>query len=288
MKKNILYLLLLASTLLSFMPKDVMVVYYGHNRAHDFELSEIKNITYSNFGMDGKEHDMPVSVRIECKDNNTWLFGLNNVDSIVHVHIDDPVIDPEEPQPPVDPEEPEEPETANFVDLGLSVKWATCNVGADKPEDFGKFYAWGETQTKSNYDVDTYKWYSNDTYTKYDEAGDVLESADDAATAVLGADWRIPTKAEMKELVDKCKWTWTEVNGVSGYEVAGTNGNTIFMPACGFMYGTALKDASKAGYYMTSTGAGDGNFEALTFYSTYKIPTTLFVECGYAVRAVCK
>lgn len=110
-----------------------------------------------------------------------------------------------------------------WIDLGLSVKWATCNVGASKPEDYGDYYAWGETTTKSDYDWDTYKWCKGtyDTMTKYctdSYYGTVdnrttLTSSDDVATVKWGSKWRMPTKEEMKELDEDCTWTWTTQNG---------------------------------------------------------------------------
>lgn len=131
-----------------------------------------------------------------------------------------------------------------WVDLGLSVKWATCNVGATKPEEYGNHYAWGETTTKREYISSTYKWCngSHTTLTKYNTESDygtvdnktVLELADDAARANWGGKWRMPTDEEWKELHNNCAWTWTTRNGVKGYAVKSKiNGNSIFLPAAG-------------------------------------------------------
>ena len=138
------------------------------------------------------------------------------------------------------------PEKVNYVDLGLSVKWADCNVGALVPEDYGYHFAWGETVTKPYYSVSTYKFWDGNLgvarYTKYctnSEYGEVdgkttLEECDDAAFASWGEGCRMPTEEEFQELVDSCIWNWTTVNGVSGYEVkSGVNGNSIFLPAAG-------------------------------------------------------
>ena len=163
-----------------------------------------------------------------------------------------------------DYEEPEKPETpAEWVDLGLSVKWATCNVGANKPEDYGDYFAWGETQPKDYFDWSTYKWCngSYDTHTKYNTKSSygtvdnktTLDLSDDAARANWGGSWRMPTKAEQDELRNNCTWTWTTQNGVNGYKVTSkSNGNSIFLPAAGFR-GSSLYYAGSGGYYWSSS-----------------------------------
>ena len=150
-----------------------------------------------------------------------------------------------------------------YVDLGLSVKWATCNVGASKPEDYGDYYAWGETTTKSDYDWDTYKWCkgTDDTMTKYCTDSDygtvdnrtTLTSSDDVATVKWGSKWRMPTKEEMEELDEDCTWTWTTQSGVNGMKVIGPNGNSIFLPAAGNRNGTDLNYRGSNGYYWSAT-----------------------------------
>lgn len=150
-----------------------------------------------------------------------------------------------------------------YVDLGLSVKWATCNVGASKPEDYGDYYAWGETTTKSDYSWDTYKWCKGtyDTMTKYCTDSDngtvdnrtTLTSSDDVATVKWGSKWRMPTKEEMKELDKDCTWTWTTQNGVRGMKVKGPNGNSIFLPAAGFRLHTILYSRGQIGSYWSAT-----------------------------------
>ena len=140
-------------------------------------------------------------------------------------------------------------ETADhdWVDLGLSVKWATYNVGATAPEEYGSYFAWGETTPKTTYDWSTYKYAngSGTSLTKYcddssygadsfTDRSSSLWSMDDAATANWGANWRMPTIEEWNELISKCTWTWTTMNGVNGYKVKATNGNSIFLPAAGY------------------------------------------------------
>ena len=154
-----------------------------------------------------------------------------------------------------------------YVDLGLSVKWATCNVGASRPEEYGDYFAWGETKPKKKYDWSTYKWCrgSKDTQTKYctsSSYGSVdnktqLELSDDAARANWGGSWRMPTKAEQDELREQCTWTWTTQNGVYGYKVtskkSGYTNKSIFLPAAGYRSGSSLYNAGGYGYYWSSS-----------------------------------
>ncbi len=169
------------------------------------------------------------------------------------------------------------PANVQAVDLGLSVKWASCNIGvttpegATTPEGYGNYYAWGETDSKKDYSLATYK-YANEgeryhyKFTKYctdASSGDngfidnktVLEPEDDAATANWGDVWRMPTDAEWTELREQCTWTWTAQNGMNGYQVASkTNGNSIFLPAAGFRDGNAAPYvAGNRGYYWSSS-----------------------------------
>ena len=159
-----------------------------------------------------------------------------------------------------------------YVDLGLSVKWATCNVGASKPEEYGGYYAWGETEEKDNYDWSTYKWCkgSYDTLTKYCTDGDfgkvdnktVLDPEDDVAHVKWGGTWRMPTRAEQDELREKCTWAWTTQNGVNGYKVTGPNGNSIFLPAAGCRNGTEADDRGSSGYYWSSSLYSNYGYDA--------------------------
>lgn len=119
-----------------------------------------------------------------------------------------------------------------YVDLGLSVKWATCNIGAESPEGFGDLYAWGETKAKSDYSWWTYKMGNGLLHEikKYSDAA-TLKRSDDVAGAIRGGKWRMPTKSEFEELISECEWTWTTQNDVKGYKITGKNGNSIFLPA---------------------------------------------------------
>ena len=133
-----------------------------------------------------------------------------------------------------------QPGEHGYVDLGLpsGLKWATCNVGANAPEEYGYYFAWGEVEPKTTYNWDTYKYYDGSNLTKYtgNDSKTVLDPEDDAATVNWGGAWRMPTKAEQDELREKCTWVWTSQNGVNGYKVTGPNGNSIFLPAAGDVY----------------------------------------------------
>ena len=138
-----------------------------------------------------------------------------------------------------------------YVDLGLSVRWATCNIGADSPEEYGDYYAWGETETKSSYDIDNCETWDED-------IDDIAGTSRDVAHVRWGSPWRMPTKKEFDELLSNCDWKWTTLNGKSGYRVTGKNGNSIFLPAAGWRYGTSLYFAGDYGYYWGSTPYGSG------------------------------
>lgn len=187
-----------------------------------------------------------------------------------------------------------------WIDLGLpsGLKWATCNVGASSPEEYGDYFAWGETQPKSVYNWSTYKW-CNGSYvslTKYCtkpsygyngflDNKTTLDPADDAATANWGGAWRMPTFTEQTELLTKCTWTWTTQNGVYGRKVTGPNGRSIFLPAAGSRYNSDLDYAGSDGGYWSSRGSslyfssGDVGWNASGYGGRYY---------GRSVRPVCR
>ena len=188
-----------------------------------------------------------------------------------------------------------------YVDLGLSVKWATCNVGASKSEEYGDYFAWGETTPKSTYDSSTYKWCrgSIKTLTKYNTESSygtvdnktTLELSDDAARANWGGSWRMPTKAEQDELREKCTWKRTTQNGVSGYKVTSKiNGKSIFLPVAGSRFGGSLLSVGSNGYYWSSsllTGRPDH-----TYYLYFGSSSVDWYDhrryYGRSVRPVCQ
>ena len=169
-----------------------------------------------------------------------------------------------------------------YVDLGLSVKWATCNVGASKPSDYGNYYAWGETKTKSIYDED-----NCETWEK--SIGDIGGTDRDVAHVKWGGTWRMPTLDEIKELIDNCTWTWTTLNGANGYKVTSRkNGNSIFLPAAGWWTGTSLDYAGGSGRYWSSTPDESHTQGAyhLGLYSGYRGRGWCSRAPGHSVRPV--
>lgn len=189
--------------------------------------------------------------------------------------------------------------TAEAVDLGLpsGLKWATCNVGAISPEDYGDYFAWGETRPKSNYDWATYFDSvdgSSTNFSKYNKNSGktTLDPEDDAAHVNCGSSWRMPTKAEQEELRTKCTWIWIVLNGVRGYLVKGSNGNSIFLPAAGCRnFNNSLVVGTNGLYWSSSlqTGAGDysGAYSGLNFQS-HDVSGSYFWRCyGHSVRPVC-
>ena len=167
-----------------------------------------------------------------------------------------------------------------YVDLGLSVKWATCNVGASKPEECGDYFAWGETKPKSSYISSNYTYTSNTS---------TLPMSNDAARVNWGGSWRMPTKAEQDELRTNCTWTWTTQNGVKGYKVTSkSNSNSIFLPAAGDFYGTSLYDEGSKGYYWSSSLYDNSSYAyylSFTSYDVGRYSNNRFR--GQSVRPVC-
>ncbi len=190
-----------------------------------------------------------------------------------------------------------------YVDLGLSVKWAKCNVGAENPENYGTYFAWGETEPKDNYSWENYKWCngSQTTLTKYNIDSDygtvdnltTLEIADDAAAANWGGAWRMPTYNELSALLDSCYWEWTtnynskgsgyivyKVKNPDDMGVKKTQGSTvttsatyslsdahIFLPAAGFREDAYLYVQSMYGYYRLASL--DENYPSSAWYAYF-------------------
>lgn len=185
------------------------------------------------------------------------------------------------------------------IDMGTGVYWACCNVGATSPEQYGKYYAWGETSTKSNYDWSTYKWCngSKTSITKYcndSRYGTVdnktqLELSDDAARVNWGDSWRMPTSDELQALSDKCTWTWITINQVNGYKVTATNGNSIFLPAAGYRYGENYSNTeiSSNYYWLSSLDTFQAYYASyLNFYSGGHYMSDNGRYLGFSVRPV--
>ena len=192
----------------------------------------------------------------------------------------------------------------DYIDLGLpsGTLWATTNVGANAPEEYGDYFAWGETEPKDYYDWSTYKWCmgSNTTMTKYCDNSSYgyngfvdnkteLDPEDDAATAAWGAEWRMPSRVQMQELYYNCTSEWITRNGVWGHLFTSyINGASLFLPAAGYRGGSSLYLSSSYGYYWSRTLRSGGPNDAyfLNLYSGYVGWLNYGRYYGQSVRAV--
>ena len=170
-----------------------------------------------------------------------------------------------------------------YVDLGLSVKWATCNVGASSPSDYGDYYAWGETNTKKA----EYTYSNSITFRK--SFSDISGSYTyDVARKKWGSSWRLPRKSEFQELKSKCTWEWTTQGSHKGYKVTGPNGNSIFLPAAGFRYSESLSSAEEYGDYWSSTPySSDSDYANHLYFNSGLQDVTITARYfGQSVRPV--
>lgn len=249
-------------------------------------------------------------MRITLTDGKQMSIPVGSVDYI------DWVTDGENPDRP-----DVTPTGVEAVDLGLSVKWANMNVGAESVTDYGDYFAWGETEGyksgKKNFSESTYKYYMSTTekytdkdgfevtenkkgYTKYvadDYRGydgfrddkETLDLEDDAANANWGGEWRMPTSKEIDELVYKCSWQWCALNNVWGYKVVGPNDNYIFLPAAGYRGDSSLYGAVSRGYYWSSSLRESYSNDAcsLSFNPSNGDWYGYYRYNGFSVRPVC-
>ena len=189
-----------------------------------------------------------------------------------------------------------------WVDLGLSVKWAKYNVGAYSIEDSGEYFAWAEIYSKSSYSWQNYQYGQNypnnpanmcSKYTYNGASADAkskLDACDDVAKVQMGGNWRIPTTSEFSELCTMCTWKWTTLNGVSGYTVTASNGNCIFLPAAGFYSGSSLNNFGAYGRYWSneiSTSSNCVYAYCLSFNSSSVGTSSVGREYGCSIRPVC-
>lgn len=168
-----------------------------------------------------------------------------------------------------------------YVDLALpsGLKWATCNVGASKPEACGSYFAWGETKLK-----DEYTSGNNLTYGK--PMDDISGTEYDAATVNWGGNWRMPTEEEMKEMVSMCVWEGTMQNQVYGYKLTSKiNGNSIFLPAAGYRDGASLYNAGSTGAYWSSSPSSNISANDFFFGSISGMSSSNRNK-GYSIRPV--
>lgn len=187
-------------------------------------------------------------------DSQAIEYEVSELDSIVFIS--------EKPKPSVlicpDSHHP------HAIDLGLpsNTKWCCCNVGADSPEAYGSYYAWGETWEKDDYSSSTYAYYGEDI------GSDISGTIYDAAHVCMGAPWRMPSLEQLQELVGNCTVEWSELNETTGLLLTGSNGNHLFLPAAGDWNGSTYESAGIYGSYWSSNPSGSYNATGYCFYSS--------------------
>ena len=178
---------------------------------------------------------------------------------------------------------------AEPIDLGLSVKWASYNVGATVPEGYGGYYAWGEVEEKHFYDWTTYKHCDGSQKTCHELLKEISGTEYDVAHVKWGGKWRMPTKDEAKELFTRCNYVWTKVNGVQGVKFVAKNGNSIFFPNSGYRKNKDLYDRGLYGCYWTGTRTSHlkhGNAFNMAFIERYKGWNENYRSGGRSIRPV--
>ncbi len=236
MKKLIFLLVCLMSMLTGIHAdsgKNALRVYRSDGVNSTFLFSLVDSVTYSRTGVDGTANDDFVT-QIVWTGGGKSEIPLSIIDSVSFVKQD--VVTP-----------------GALIDLGLSVKWSSCNVGASCPEDYGCYYVWGETEEKSVYDWNTYKYYDSSSGTCINIGSEISGTNYDVAHVKWGGSWRMPTSVEVEVLVEKCTWTAFTLNGVYGSKVTGPNGNSLFLPAAGSRDGAGVYNSGSYGIYWSGT-----------------------------------
>ena len=233
-------------------------------------------------------------------------FDEKDTGDVVIIPVEPAVAVPSKPQPA--PSKPAAAETLiktvipssatgkvnghEYVDLGLSVLWATCNVGAESTEKGGSFFAWGETENKAMFTPNSYRWMEDGAITKYTNEGkEVLDMADDVAGIKWGAGWHIPSQDDVNELIDKCRWDWKTINGTEGYLITskepGFENRSIFLPVAGKREGNSTGSKTN-GYYWTCTKSGTPSLADLLYFDSKS--KRVYADSRYVgrlVRPVC-
>ena len=222
----------------------------------EFEMYQSKKITFSitydvfvngSKIIDDNESDKTVSWIPNTKGKNTWCVVAHmkkDGEEFVTFTSKEGSFELSEEVSPI----------AEAIDLGLpsGTKWASWNVGASKPEEYGGYYAWGETEEKDHYDWSTYTHCDGSWKTCHHIGNDIAGTEYDVAHKKWGGEWRMPTKTQQDELRKNCTETWTQLNGVNGILVTGPNGNSIFLPAAGSHQNDGLKLEGENGFYWSS------------------------------------
>lgn len=174
-----------------------------------------------------------------------------------------------------------------YVDLGLSRLWATTNYGANTPTEIGTYLSWGELEPKTKYSIETYSLYNDG---EYKSVAFLKDDNKDVVVNNWGGKWAMPTYAEYKELIDYCTWTWITDDNVSGYKVTGPNGNSIFLPATGYIMNEKMVNLSSEGYYWSGEEYADKEYGYRLRFEKGGKPAVgpNFKEFGLVIRPVRK
>ncbi len=168
-----------------------------------------------------------------------------------------------------EPEQSGNPDESKYVDLGLSVKWAKCNIDANSPEEIGSYFAWGETATKTEYSESNY---FDKSYSKFKNSGKkiICGTTNDIATKRLGKSWQMPTKKQIDELVNNLEWSYTTINGQEVLEGIASNGNSIIFPITGMYAGSSIQSKSQGCYWGGELYANANDNSKASMFSFFK------------------
>lgn len=269
-------LLLLSGVLCGAMAQPIYV-YRNDGENHVFQKSEVEEIAYSKEDLDGLTHEDYVVQEVRTSQGTTRI-PLAAIDSVVFLReIPSYLTCPDDHHP-------------HLIDLGLpsGTKWACCNIGATTPEEYGGYYAWGETSEKDYYSWDNYAYYNSSSGQCISLGSDIAGTSYDVAHVQWGGSWVMPSHDQQRELVEHCSREWTTVNGVNGVKVTGPSGGQIFLPAAGYRWDDDLNVGSY-GTYWSSTPHSDrsGSTYNLFFRSSWWGWEYFFRNDGHSVRAVC-
>ncbi len=245
------------------------------NNSADYWTSENTSQTWAKGIMIGK-----VSSTFEPQDAKGWHMLIRPVYGSKSSDPDTPIIETRDTT--------EAGKLAKAVDLGLSVKWATYNLGATSETEPGSYFSWASTTAATDFSRSQYQWYDASTETYNVPSTTISDTDNDAAVKLWGGTWRMPTEAEISELVKNCTWTQTD----AGFKIKGTNGNEIFLPFTGFYSGTSLTSDNKCYYWSGSYNdlpvhAEDHWSYYLTNSSATPTLMSTYIYNGMCIRPVC-
>lgn len=261
-----------------YLPRGGYQTSYGkqdENKSADYWTSENTSQTWAKGVLLGK-----VSFTYEPQDQKGWHMLVRPVYGSKSSDPDTPIV--------VTRDTTEAGKLAKAVDLGLSVKWATYNLGATSETEPGSYFSWASTTAATDFSRNQYQWYDASTKTYNVPSTTISDTDNDAAVKLWGGTWRMPTEAEISELVKNCTWTQTD----AGFKIKGTNGNEIFLPFTGFYSGTSLTSDTKCYYW--SGSYNDLPLHAEDHWSYYltnssATPTLMstYIYNGMCIRPVC-